>query len=132
MIFLLEIFSVSFYKKELKNSAILRCWKVACVKSGSYKAVPKRDRNCEAGDILDYFKFLTVVDGANAEICDSAALSALTSFTVIDKHYTYTLPQNDEEIEEVDTDDEQAGSGGVTDQHLGDTAENMPRFVNIS
>ncbi len=73
---------------------------------------------------MDYLKFLTVVDGANAEICDS--------FTIIDKHYTYALPKNDEEIEGIDTDDEQAGSGGVTDQHLDDTAENMPRFVNIS
>ena len=62
----------------------------------SDETVPKRDCIWEAGDLLRVFKFFRVGDevldvGDNFQV--SAVLTALTTFSHIDKHYTYTLPQ---------------------------------------
>ena len=52
-------------------------------------------------DLMEVFQFLIVADDCGDEpICESAALSALSSFTAIDKHYTYTLLiEDDDECE---------------------------------
>merc|ERR1711966_603028 len=70
-------------------------------KSGSDRTVPKREREWEAGDILWVFKFFRVGDEAldsGDSFDDSAALTASTTFSHVDKHYTYTLPQEPDQV----------------------------------
>merc|ERR1711906_95262 len=80
-------------------------------KSGNERAVPKRERESEAGDILWVFKFFRVEDEAldsGDSFDDSAALTALTTFSHVDKHYTYTLPQEPDQV--VDQENGEDGS----------------------
>jgi len=83
-------------KKSAKNIV-----EFAYDKSGSDKAVPGREREWEAGDILWVFKFFNVGDealGSGDSFFDSAALTALATFSHVDKHYTYTLPQEPDQV----------------------------------
>ena len=59
-------------------------YELAYGKAGSDKAVPKRERMCEMSDLMKHFQFLIVADDCGEEqVCESAALSALSSFTAI-------------------------------------------------
>ena len=56
---------------------------------GDKKAIPKRDRLFEQGDILDVFCFFRIVDGCfdeENEICEPAARRALETFKEVDSH----------------------------------------------
>jgi len=110
-------------------------------KSGSDRAVPKREREWEAGDILWVFKFFRVGDEAldkGVSFDDSAALTALTMFSHVDKHYTYTLPQEPDQA--VDQEGGEDGSmcdvncdgNSECDDSSDRNLETVPSFVQIS
>ena len=57
-----------------------------------HKAVPKKERMFEVADFMERLHFMRVVEDCDQnEVCESAALTALTSFRSIDPHYTYIL-----------------------------------------
>ena len=109
-------------------------------KSGSDRAVPKKEREWEASDILWAFKFFRVGDEAldsGDSFDDSARLTALTMFSHVDEHCTHTLPQERD----------QGGQGGGEDGTVCDdnydadsdyeessnkNLDKMPSFVQIS
>ena len=79
------------YLKATKGVA-KHIYELAYGKAGSDKATRKRDRMCKVSDLMEQFFFLRIADtGTEEPICDSAALTALTSFTTVNSHYTYTL-----------------------------------------
>ena len=104
------------------------------------KGYSETTRIHEVGDILDYFKFFRVIDGglASDEVCDTAALTALSSFSAIDPHYTYTLPPNSAEgdigsddIEEVVVDEDDEEDNGDDNENPGGGGDDQLRFVSI-
>ena len=101
-------------------------------KAGSDKATRKRDRMCEVSDLMEQFFFLRIADtGTEEPICDSAALTALTSFTTVNSHYTYTLEPTSDCDDVEDGNDEDVDSNA---DHYEDTAtksEDELRFVLI-
>jgi hypothetical protein len=71
--------------------------------NGSQKAVPKRERMFEPGDILDIFKFFRVTEVNRTEdVCKTAALVIISSFKCISEHYTYTLCMSENETDELE------------------------------
>jgi len=110
-------------------------------KSGSDRAVPKREREWEAGDILWVFKFFRVGDEAldnGDSFDDSAALTPLTTFSHVNKHYTCTLPQEPDQVvhqeggEDGSMCDVNSDGDGVCDESSDRNLETMPSFVQIS
>ena len=95
----------------------------------------------EAGDVLWVFKFFRVgdeaLDGGN-DFQDSAALTALTAFSHIDKHYTYTLPQEADQSANQDRDEDgnmrDDNSDGGSEHEASDDVnlESAPSFVQIN
>merc|ERR1711906_52560 len=109
-------------------------------KSGNERAVPKRERESEAGDILWVFKFFRVEDEAldsGGSFDDSAALTVLTTFSHVDKHYAYTLPQEPDQIvdqengEDGSMCDENSDGGSEHEKSSDEHLEDMPSFVQI-
>ena len=87
-------------------------------KSESDRAVPKREQEWEAVDILWVFKFFRVEDEAldsGDNFDDATALTALTTFSHVDKHYTYTLPQEPDQV----VDQEGGENGSMCDVLIG-------------
>ena len=120
------------YLQKSKNVSKLIC-EFAYGKKGTDKAVPKRERHCEPGDILDYFGFFNIVEGVFGEaeeICEAAALTVLSHFELVDPHYTYTLPQSDNIlIEEDNDDDDDIDEPAQVSEEISD---DQPRFVSVT
>jgi len=76
-------------------------------------------------------------DGGN-NFQDSAALTALATFSHIDKHYTYTLPQETDQSTNQDRDDDgnmcDDNTDGGSEHEASDDVnlESAPSFVQIN
>jgi hypothetical protein len=120
---------IGAYLKTAKRVA-KHIYELAYGKAGSDKAVPKRERMCEMSDLMEHFQFLIVADDCGEEqICEPAALSALSSFTAINQHYTYTLVTKD------DCKDTMGNDEGVSEsvvEMLVEDTEEQPCFVQIN
>merc|ERR1711966_213103 len=131
---------IGSYLRCVKNSAE-NIVEFAYDKSGSDKAVPKREREWEVGDILWVFKFFKVGDealGSGDIFDDSAALTSLTTFSHVDKHYTHTLPQEPGQVvgqengEDGSMCDDNSDGGSVHEESSDKNLEDMPSFVQIN
>jgi hypothetical protein len=79
--------NIGQYLSKSKHTVKITCEDVYGI-SGSQKAVAKRERMFEPGDLLDLFKFFQVVaDNGTKGIQDSAALAITSSFWSISEHY---------------------------------------------
>jgi bacterioferritin-associated ferredoxin len=120
---------IGAYLKASKRVA-KHIYELAYCKAVSDKAVPKRERMCEMSDLMEHFQFLIVADDCGEEqICEPAALSALSSFTAINQHYTYTLVTKD------DCKDTMGNDEGVSEsvvEMLVEDTEEQPCFVQIN
>ena len=120
---------IGAYLKATKRVA-KHIYELAYGKAGSDKAVPKRERMCEMSDLMEHFQFLIVADDCGEEqICEPAALSALSSLTAINQHYTYTLVTKDDCKDNMGNDEDVSGS--VVEILVEDTEE-QPCFVQIN
>ena len=120
---------IGAYLKATKRVA-KHIYELAYGKAGSDKAVPKRERMCEMSDLMEHFQFLIVADDCGEEqICEPAALSALSSFTAINQHYTYTLVTKDDCKDTMGNDEDVSES--VVEILVEDTEE-QPCFVQIN
>jgi hypothetical protein len=94
--------------------------------NGSQKAVPKRERMFEPGDILDIFKFFRVIEvNGTEDVCKAAALAITSSFECISEHYTYTLCMSEDETveledEEINVNDVDTNSGELMEDGADD------------
>ena len=97
-----------------------------------HKAVPKKERMFEVADFMERLHFMRVVEDCDQnEVCESAALTALTSFRSIDPHYTYILqPVVAESVNEEDDFGDIQDSGEQLNNLEGND-EDRPCFVDI-
>jgi hypothetical protein len=78
--------------------------------NGKNGYVHPRDRLWLNSDLLDVLCIVVPTNaGAASDSIDDKTRAIISSFTILDKHYTYTQPQNisnDDEDDDEDTDDE--------------------------
>ena len=107
--------SIGTYLTRSKRTASMIC-EYLYGKKGSDKAVPKREREFEPADIIELFKFLRVVEGAgDGAVCEPAARTLLSTFGVIDQHFTYTLCPEHVETEQMVAEDDADDNGNEND-----------------
>ena len=94
-----------------------------------------------SGDILQVLKFFRVEDEAldsGDSFNDSPALTALTAFSHVDKHYMCTLPQEpDQEVDQKSGENESmcdvnSDRGSECEGSSDRNPETMPSLVQIS
>ena len=108
---------IGLYLKRAKYMAKTICDFAYGVK-GTDKAVPKRDRLVEEGDILEQLKLFRVVDNIGIDdFVEPAALRVFSSMTKLDPHYTYTAAQpitptdgNNADVVTIDDEDDEDGN----------------------
>jgi len=67
--------------------------------SSSQNFVPKRDRQFQQNDLLEWLNFVRVVDVSDTPnaIVENAASTCLSAFHTVDDHYTYTRSDDDDD-----------------------------------
>lgn len=117
---------IGSYLKMAKKVTKLICDFCHGTDSNHKNFVPKRDRNFIQSDLLEVLDFVKVVDvsGSPNAVEESAANTCLSTFQIIDDHYTYTRPDDDVVLIS-SSDDVPADDGNAADAEVNEVQPNV-------